>query len=67
MGAVMRPFRVGDLFEGEHIGQIALVKWVDPQDHFHAIIDIGELNEQSVFAAQFLSNWILLREGHTAA
>jgi hypothetical protein len=30
-------------------------------------VDIGELKEQSVFAAQFLSNWTLLKEGRIAA
>jgi hypothetical protein len=38
-----------------------------PADHFHAVVDIGELKEQSVFAAQFLSNWTLLKEGRIAA
>lgn len=63
----MRPFRVGDLFHGRHSGQLARVQWVDPNDHFRAVVDCGELIEQTVFAAQFLNHWTLIKEGPVAA
>jgi len=56
----MRPFRVGDVFQGNHSGKIVEVIWVDPRDHFRAVIDF---EETTVFAAQFLNHWTLIAEG----
>jgi hypothetical protein len=65
----MRPFRVGDEFKGKQIGRIAKVEWVDPQDHFRAVIsDVkGGFDDETVFAAQFLNYWTLTKEGPIAS
>jgi hypothetical protein len=59
----MRPFRVGDQFKGNHTGLIAEVSWVDPQDHFRAVINGTDFVDETVFAAQFLNHWTLIKEG----
>ena len=61
----MRPFRVGDQFKGNKIGRIVEVVWVDPEDHFRATISDAkrEFDDETVFAAQFLNHWTLIKEG----
>ena len=56
----MRPFKVGDVFKGNHSDQVVTVRWVDPKDHFRAVVDYAET---TVFAAQFLNHWTLIQEG----
>jgi hypothetical protein len=58
----MRPFLIGDQFKGNQIGRIVEVQWVDPEDHFRAVIsDVnGEYDDETVFAAQFLNHWTLM-------
>jgi hypothetical protein len=67
----MRAFRVGDHFRGNHSGLTAEVTWVDPNDHFRATVnclrgDVIEQVDQTVFAAQFLNHWTLVREGQVS-
>jgi hypothetical protein len=57
---LMRPFRVGDALRGNHCGKTVEVIWVDPHDHFRAVMDY---EETSVFAAQFLNHWTVMKEG----
>jgi hypothetical protein len=64
----MRAFRIGDVFEGSHNGLTAEVTWVDPDDHFRAVVIVMkgseiEKSEQTVFAATFLIHWTLIKEG----
>jgi hypothetical protein len=64
----MRAFRVGDQFKGNHSGLLAEVTWVDPKDHFRAVIKCmggsqTRYVDETVFAAQFLSHWTLTRAG----
>jgi hypothetical protein len=68
----MRAFRVGDRFKGNHSGLLAEVTWVDPQDHFRAVIKCmggsrTHYVDETVFAAQFLGHWTLTREGPAAS
>jgi hypothetical protein len=56
----MRPFRVGDQYKSNHTGQFVTVTWVDPKDRFKAIVD---LDEATMFGAQFLNHWSLVKEG----
>ncbi len=64
----MRAFRVGDQFKGNHTAMLAEVVWVDPRDHFKAVIHCMtgsaiEFVDQTVFASQFLGHWTLTKEG----
>jgi hypothetical protein len=59
----MRPFRVGDVFCGNHSGLIAEVSWVDPHDHFRAVVNGTDFVDETVYASQFLSHWTLINEG----
>jgi len=64
----MRAFRVGDQFKGNHSGLLAEVTWVDPHDHFRAVIKCmggsrTRYVDETVFAAQFLNHWTLTRAG----
>jgi hypothetical protein len=64
----MRAFQVGDVFQGDHSGLKAEVIWVDPHDHFRAVVNVMkgseiEKLEQTVFAIQFLNYWTLIKEG----
>lgn len=56
----MRPFRKGDVFRGNREGLVVTVIWVDPENHFHAMIDF---KETGVLAAEFLNHWTLIKEG----
>ena len=63
----MRPFRVGDQFRGNHSGLIAEVSWIYREDHFRAVVYSTDFVDQTVYAAQFLNHWTLIKEGPAPA
>jgi hypothetical protein len=62
----LKTFTAADL--EELAGLKAEVIWVDPNDHFRAVVNVMrgseiEKLEQTVFAIQFLNYWTLIKEG----
>lgn len=61
----MRPFQLGDKFRANEFGGMVEVRWVDPRDRYCAVVFnmADQLDNETVFAADFCNDWTLVEEG----